>query len=84
MGDLLREYAIIDLVCHFRQHRRFRNLKTWYQVRQGTVLRSRCNYIPKTDRRRFELVGIWEMRNLLLYHFALRAQEYPCPEREVI
>ena len=30
--DLLAEYGLVDLVRHFRQCRRFRNLKTWYQV----------------------------------------------------
>ena len=30
--DILAEYSLIDLVHHFCQIRRFRNLKTWYQV----------------------------------------------------
>ena len=30
--DILAEYGLIDLVHHFRQIRRFRNLKTWSQV----------------------------------------------------
>ena len=34
VADLLVEYGLIYLVRHFRQHRRFRNLKTWSQVRQ--------------------------------------------------
>ena len=38
MSDLLVEYGLVDLVRHFRQHRRFRYLKTWSQVRQGTLL----------------------------------------------
>ena len=41
VADLLTEYGPVYLVHHFRQCRRFRNLKTWYQVRQGTVLRLR-------------------------------------------
>ena len=35
---LLAEYGILDLVHHFHQRNRFRNLKYWSQVRQGTVL----------------------------------------------
>ena len=37
--DLLVDYGIIYLVLNFCQHRQFRNLQTWSQVRQGTVLR---------------------------------------------
>ena len=35
---LLAEYGLVDQFRHFRQRRRFRNLKTWSQVRQGTFL----------------------------------------------
>ena len=38
VAELLTEYGLIDLVRHFRRRRRFRNLKNWYQVQQGTVL----------------------------------------------
>ena len=58
VADLLAEYRLIDLVPLFHQRHRFRNLKTWSQVWQETVLRSRCNYIIKTDRHLFKLVGI--------------------------
>ena len=40
VADLLTEYGLIDLVPNFRQQRRFLKLKTWYQLRQGTVLQS--------------------------------------------
>ena len=43
MADLRVEYGLIYLVRHFRQRRMLRNLKTWYQVQQGTVLWSRCD-----------------------------------------
>ena len=43
ISDLLTEYGLIDLVQHFRQRRRFRDLMTWSQVRQGTVLQLRCD-----------------------------------------
>ena len=38
VADPLTKYGLIDLVRHFCQQRRFRNLTTWSQVRQGTVL----------------------------------------------
>ena len=38
---LLTEFGLIDLVWHFRQRHLFQDLKTWAQVKQGAVLRSR-------------------------------------------
>ena len=58
VADLLSGYGLIDLVRLFHQRHRFRNLKTWSQVWQEIVLRSRCNYIIGTDRNLFKLVGI--------------------------
>ena len=74
VADLLAEYGLIDLVHHFRQCRRFWNLKNWYQVRQGTVLQPICNYILGKDQPRFELFGIRDIGNFLSDHFALRAR----------
>ena len=74
VADLLAEYGLIDLIRHFRQRRRFRNLKTWSQVRQGTVLRLRCDYILIPDRLYFDLVGIRDIQNFSSDHFALRAR----------
>ena len=71
VADLLAEYGLIDLVWHFHQRRRFRNLKTWYQIRRGTALRPRCYHIIGTDRQRFELVGIHNMQKFSSDHFAL-------------
>ena len=48
-ADLLAEYVLIDLVRHFHQRCSLQNLKNWYQVWQGTVLRSRCDYIFRLD-----------------------------------
>ena len=77
--DLLAEYGIIDLVCHFRQRRRFRNLKNWYQVRQGTVLQSRCDYTLGLDQRRFNIVGIRDMRKFSSDNFALSSWIFQRP-----
>ena len=41
MAELLTEYGIIDLVRHLQQRRRFWDVKTWTEVRQGSVLRLR-------------------------------------------
>ena len=77
--DLLAEYGLIYLVLHFRYRCRFQNLNTWPQVHQVTVLQSRCDYILGTDWRRFDIVGIQDMSNFSLDHFALRARIIQCP-----
>ena len=74
VAKIIVDYGFIDLVRHFCQNRRFRNLKTWSQVRKGTVHRSRCDYIVGPDRRHFELVGIRDMWKFLLYHFTLKSR----------
>ena len=74
MADLLSEYSLTDLVHHFRQCCMLRNLNTWSRVWQGTVLRSRCDYIICIDQCLFNLIGIRDMRNLLSDHLTLRAQ----------
>ena len=61
--DLLKEYGLIDLFRSFRKRQWFQDLETWTQFRHGNVFRSRCDYILGTDRRRFELVRIRDMRN---------------------
>ena len=81
VADLLTEYGLIDLVLHFCQRRRFRNLKNWYLVRKGTVLLSRCDYILRTDQRRFDLVGIQDIRKFSSDNFALRARMIRHPTR---
>ena len=74
MAYLFTEYGLIDLIRHFHQCIRFRNLKTWSQVRQGTLILLICHYIIGTDRRRFELVGIRDMHNFLSGHFTLMSR----------
>ena len=81
VADLLAEYVLIDLVLHFLQRHRFRNLKTWSQVWNGTVLCSRCDCIIGMDRRCFEIFGIRDMRNFSSDHFALRARLIRRPTR---
>ena len=41
--------------------------------------RARCDYILGTNRRLFNLVGIRDMRNYFLDHFALRARLLQLP-----
>ena len=73
MVDLLTEFSLIDLVCHFQKYRRFRDLKTWTQVRQGTVICLIFNYILRTYQLRFKVIRIWDMCNYMSNHFEIRA-----------
>ena len=81
MSDLLAEYNLIYLVHHFQYRSRFGDLETWSQVQPGTVLRLRCNYILGKDRRRFDLVGIQDMRIYSSDYFVLRARLQRRPNR---
>jgi hypothetical protein len=42
-------HGLFDLLPHFRQRKPFRHNKTWYQVTEGTLYRSRCDYVLGTD-----------------------------------
>ena len=66
-------HGLFDLLAHYRQRKRHRHLQTWYQVREGTLLRSRCDYILGTDRRLFENVGLRDPRSYSTDHLMLRA-----------
>ena len=79
--DLLTEYGLIDLVWNFRSCRWFQYLNTWTQVIQGTFLRSRCDYILRTNRCRFELVRIRDIHNYMSDHFAIQARLLQRPTR---
>ena len=81
----LVSYGLQDLLYHFVQARRYRNLKTWQQSRQGTTLQSRCDYIMSPDRRYFEWLRIKEPRYFTSDHFMLVARllirPTPCHRR---
>ena len=61
--DLLMEFGLVDLLHHFQQPWRFRNMSTWLQVQGGRFLRKICNYILETDCGQFEMVGIRDVHN---------------------
>ena len=71
--DLLTELGLIKLMHHFRKCIRCHHLKMWNQVCQGTMLRARCDYILGTKQCIFEIVGIRDISNYSLFHFALQA-----------
>ena len=79
VADPLIEYGIIDLVQKFIQRQCFQYLKTWTQVKQGTVLRSRCYYILGTDWRRFKHVNIRDVHNYTSDQFAIQARLFKHP-----
>ena len=74
VADLLMEFGLAELLHHFRQRWRLRCLNTWYQVRQGRLLRSRCDYNLGIYWRCLEMVGKRDVRNYSSDHFSLRAR----------
>ena len=76
--DFLVSFGLVDFLSHFRQSLRFRNMKTWWQVLQGKLLHSRCDYILRSGRQLFETVGIWDMRNFSSGHLSLHARLLRC------
>ena len=70
----LATHGLFDLLPHFRQRRSFRHNTTWYQIRQGTLYQSRCDYILGTDRRLFETVALRDPRSYSTDHLMLRGR----------
>ena len=81
MAYLLTKFNFIDLVRNFQKFFRFQDLKTWTQVRQGTILHSRCDYILRTERRHFKLVGTWDMHNYTSDYFVIQERLLICPNQ---
>ena len=71
VATTLANYGLLDLLHHFRQRPRFRHRQTWFQMRQGTLHRSRCDCILCTDRQLFESVQLKEPRNYSSDHLML-------------
>jgi paraquat-inducible protein B len=55
---VLSTLGLDDMSNHFLQRKRFRSGNTWQMRRDGTILRSRCDYILGTDRRIFTYIAI--------------------------
>ena len=72
--DLLMDLVLANLLHHFRQRWWFCHMKKSSQVRQGILLRERCDHILGMDRRQFEMVGIRDVRNYSSDNFALQAR----------
>ena len=75
----MMDLGLMKLLFHFRQRWRFRHMKTWSQMRQGRVMQAISYYILGTDRRRFEMLGIRDVRNYPSYHFILWGRLIICP-----
>ena len=71
VANLMTEFGLVDLMHHFWQRIHFHHLKTWTQVRQGTMFRARFNYIIGTNQCLFDLLRIKYMSNYSSDHFSL-------------
>ena len=81
VAAFLATFGLLDVLTHFKQRRPHRHNQTWRQVREGQVLRSRCDYILGTDRRLFESVGIRDPRHYSSDHLAVKARLLRSPTR---
>ena len=79
--NFLSSLGLVYLLGHFRQQLRFRHKQTWWKVRQGKMLCSRCNYILGMERRLYKTRGFQEPRNFSYNHFSLHAQLLRWPTR---
>ena len=54
----------------------FLHNKTWFQVRKGKIVRSRCDDILAGDKHKFQTVTIRDPRNFSSDHYMLVAEYY--------
>jgi hypothetical protein len=57
VAALMAAYGLEDMLPNYLQRRSFRHGTTWWQMRQGELIRSRCDYILGSDRRLFQTVA---------------------------
>ena len=69
MDDFLDSFGLVDPLVHFRQRLWFLHQQTWWQVRQGKLLRLHFNYILGMDLCLFNIMLIWDLWNFFSYHF---------------
>jgi exonuclease III len=53
---LLSTLGLEDMSAHFIQRQGFRHGNTWHMMREGTMLKARCDYILGTNRRIFQYI----------------------------
>jgi hypothetical protein len=74
VAEVITTYGLDDMLNHFQQQKAFTHRQTWWQFRDGTLIRSRCDYILGTDRRLFETVSIRDPRYFTSDHYMLIAR----------
>lgn len=67
--DCMSAQGFEDLLLHFKSNRRYAHGKTWWQERQGAIIRSRCDYILGLDRRIFSKVCLKDPRCFTSDHY---------------
>ena len=71
VADFLAYFRLVDLLDNFLQCLRYRNLQTWWQVRQGRILQIQCDYYLGSEGRICETIGIRYQQKNLSNHFPL-------------
>lgn len=74
VAAFIAAHGLFDLLPHFLQTSKYKDHTTWHQMRQGTLIRSRCDYILGTDRRLIQRLRIRDTRHYDSDHYMLRAR----------
>ena len=75
----MMEFRLMDLLHHFCQHWSYKQMNTWYHVKQGRVVWTRSDYILGTYLRHFKIVEIRGIRNYPSDQLILQARLIICP-----
>ena len=70
----LAAFGLRDLLTDFKQRKPYRDLATWQQLRMGSIVKSRCDYVMGTDRRLVQTVGIRNPRHHSSDHYLIRVR----------
>ena len=68
IADILATSRLLDMHHHFKTHGRNRRPATWYQKREGEVIKSRPNYFLCSDRRIIRRYRIRDPRQFTTNH----------------
>ena len=82
VANLLMDFRLMELLLHFRQRRRYRQMKTWSLMIQGRAMQARSYYIMGTDWRHFKMVGIRGVSNYPSEHLVLQSRLLIYPNKE--
>jgi hypothetical protein len=79
VSALLSSYGLNNLMDHYQQHRRHRDKTTFHKMINGSLVKSRCDYILSNNRRYFKTVTIRDLRHFTSDHYMVVAKLLASP-----